>query len=304
MSHQQQHQQQLFDASFFFDSQKSSTNTYPMLPPVEPVNALSFFFLSANVVNEIPAGYHLGGAPVVPSSPVDALASPLESSLSGGYSNSSKGGLHPLLCPQLSNFYSQPDSASVASSINPLDIFRCASPEQSPRQSFEFDLQLSSDSTNNTPALGHLSSPRFEHLVTLPSCPSSFSQLPSASFDEYPAFIPSQPLVVPSQPAASSRRPATMTGSPQKLKSLSSPADCNSGDSRKRTRLSNDQREYMMSVFDENNQPNTKTLKEVAATVGTSLRHVQYWFQNRRAAMRRRVAQSGSGVSDSEDLAF
>ncbi|KAJ3031976.1 UNVERIFIED_CONTAM: hypothetical protein HDU68_009077 [Siphonaria sp. JEL0065] len=48
----------------------------------------------------------------------------------------------------------------------------------------------------------------------------------------------------------------------------------------------------MVSVFDDNNQPNTKELKEVAERIGTSLRHVQFWFQNRRAAMRRKGMSS------------
>ncbi|KAJ3031975.1 UNVERIFIED_CONTAM: hypothetical protein HDU68_009076 [Siphonaria sp. JEL0065] len=272
-----------------------------MLPATAPALApldMSLFFLSSNIVHEIPHGYNFGGISVVPSSPVDAVAKPLSSNLSV---NNEK--LHPLLCPQA--FY--PSNNSISNNLDSLEIFTCASPDSSPRQSFEFDLlSSSSGSTNNTPALKHLDSPRFGNL--LPHPVPTFSQLPSSSTsnfsdDYYPAFLPSQPLVIPSQPPSiTAKMISTNTNKPPR-----SPSETNgnTSDSRKRTRLSNDQREYMLSIFDQNNQPNTKTLKEVAAAIGTSLRHVQYWFQNRRAALRRRVASTqSSSLSDSEDLTF
>ncbi|KAJ3025237.1 UNVERIFIED_CONTAM: hypothetical protein HDU68_007329 [Siphonaria sp. JEL0065] len=292
----------MFDQSYFFDNQKPSSNY--MLPVAAPVPApldMSFFFLSSNIVHEIPHGYHFGGVAVVPSSPADAVAKPLSSNLTANEK------LHPLLCPQ--TFF--PTNNNINNNLDSLDIFTCASPDSSTRQSFELDLlssSSSSDSTNNTPALGHLDSPRFGNL--LPHPVPTFSQLPSSttsasnfSDEYYPAFLPSQPLVVPSQPPSIVAK--NISNNTNKPPRSPSETNGNTSDSRKRTRLSNDQREYMLSVFDQNNQPNTKTLKEVAVAIGTSLRHVQYWFQNRRAALRRRVASTqSSSLSDSEDLAF
>ncbi|KAI8614401.1 hypothetical protein BC830DRAFT_1127498 [Chytriomyces sp. MP71] len=89
--------------------------------------------------------------------------------------------------------------------------------------------------------------------------------------------------------------------------SLSASASDDCGAARKRTRLSAAQREYLLDQYERDNKPTTRDLREIAAVVGTSLRHVQFWFQNRRAAARRRDAffesvryQMGEGTGEEE----
>ncbi|KAI9329271.1 hypothetical protein BDR26DRAFT_779554, partial [Obelidium mucronatum] len=56
----------------------------------------------------------------------------------------------------------------------------------------------------------------------------------------------------------------------------------------KRTQLSPTQRNFLLQVFAQNEMPNSKILKSVGERVGMSLRHVQFWFQNKRASERRK----------------
>ncbi|KAI9351230.1 hypothetical protein BDR26DRAFT_850705 [Obelidium mucronatum] len=63
-------------------------------------------------------------------------------------------------------------------------------------------------------------------------------------------------------------------------------------ETKKRTKLTSIQRDYMMSVFKKDQNPSSKVLRVVAENVGMDFRLVQYWFQNRRAALRRRTRRS------------
>ncbi|KAI9351259.1 hypothetical protein BDR26DRAFT_850747, partial [Obelidium mucronatum] len=71
-----------------------------------------------------------------------------------------------------------------------------------------------------------------------------------------------------------------------------------SPDSKKRTRLTAAQREYMMEIFKQDQNPPSKVIRQVSETVGMNFRLVQYWYQNRRAALRRKQA---AGRSDADD---
>ncbi|KAJ3031977.1 UNVERIFIED_CONTAM: hypothetical protein HDU68_009078 [Siphonaria sp. JEL0065] len=72
-------------------------------------------------------------------------------------------------------------------------------------------------------------------------------------------------------------------------------------ETKKRTRLTSAQREYMMSVFKKDQNPPSAVVREVADNVGISFRLVQYWFQNRRAALRRKKAAGRSKILYEED---
>ncbi|KAJ3031978.1 UNVERIFIED_CONTAM: hypothetical protein HDU68_009079 [Siphonaria sp. JEL0065] len=59
---------------------------------------------------------------------------------------------------------------------------------------------------------------------------------------------------------------------------------------RQRTRLTREQREYMMRIFEVDNNPPSHVIRQVAEKVGMRFRLVQYFYQNRRAARRRKNA--------------
>ncbi|KAI9351231.1 hypothetical protein BDR26DRAFT_914607 [Obelidium mucronatum] len=56
---------------------------------------------------------------------------------------------------------------------------------------------------------------------------------------------------------------------------------------RARTQLTPYQRSFLMGIFDENPTPESSVIRKAAAKVGKDFRLVQYWFQNRRAALRK-----------------
>ncbi|KAI8617991.1 hypothetical protein BC830DRAFT_39454 [Chytriomyces sp. MP71] len=56
----------------------------------------------------------------------------------------------------------------------------------------------------------------------------------------------------------------------------------------KKVKLSSANRRYLIEIFDQDDKPPTEVLQKAARKVGKSLRHVQYFFQNRRAALRRK----------------
>ncbi|KAJ3031060.1 UNVERIFIED_CONTAM: hypothetical protein HDU68_006648 [Siphonaria sp. JEL0065] len=59
---------------------------------------------------------------------------------------------------------------------------------------------------------------------------------------------------------------------------------------KQRTRLTREQREYMMRIFEVDNNPPSHVIHQVAEKVGMRFRLVQYFYQNRRAALRRKNA--------------
>ncbi|KAJ3031979.1 UNVERIFIED_CONTAM: hypothetical protein HDU68_009080 [Siphonaria sp. JEL0065] len=62
---------------------------------------------------------------------------------------------------------------------------------------------------------------------------------------------------------------------------------------KQRTRLTKKQRQYMMSVYEENDQnPSSEVMRQAATVVGMRFRLAQYWFQNRQAALRRKATSS------------
>ncbi|KAI8614405.1 hypothetical protein BC830DRAFT_1127502 [Chytriomyces sp. MP71] len=55
----------------------------------------------------------------------------------------------------------------------------------------------------------------------------------------------------------------------------------------KRTRLTPQQREYMLAIFERDQNPSSEVIREVVERFSLNYRHVQYWYQNKRAALRR-----------------
>ncbi|KAJ3026296.1 UNVERIFIED_CONTAM: hypothetical protein HDU68_005897 [Siphonaria sp. JEL0065] len=67
-------------------------------------------------------------------------------------------------------------------------------------------------------------------------------------------------------------------------------------ETKKRTQLTCEQRDYLLKVFERDSMPKSKALQKVALDCKMDYRQVQYWFQNRRAAMRRRMAATESSL--------
>ncbi|KAJ3031059.1 UNVERIFIED_CONTAM: hypothetical protein HDU68_006647 [Siphonaria sp. JEL0065] len=256
-------------------------------------------YVSENAISSIPPGYRLGGTPIVPSSPITAVAFIPLSSTPTFNKQPTK---HPLLI--------EPSTSDDFFIFNPVDLFEsqnlASQQHQHQHLVFENKFVRNSDersSSTTTPTLTFHSSPKFEQFLLNPPSFNSTPLLPSIAHhqqsqqqQEYPAFIPSQtytspsvsslsnPILLITQQAPSPSPSPLPQQQPQKLSTFVIPTPPPSDshpeqthESRKRTRLTAEQREYMVSVFDDNNQPNTKSLKEVAARVGTSLRHVQFW---------------------------
>ncbi|KAJ3208790.1 hypothetical protein HDU82_001922 [Entophlyctis luteolus] len=104
----------------------------------------------------------------------------------------------------------------------------------------------------------------------IPSSPSVSSAGSSFSCTPPSSAVPSHPV------SAKKRRQPAKKPVPQRE------------GPKRRTHLSRQQRDYMVALFDRNHMPDTLQLREAAGVVGMTLRHAQYWFQNRRSAMRKR----------------
>ncbi|KAJ3026297.1 UNVERIFIED_CONTAM: hypothetical protein HDU68_005898 [Siphonaria sp. JEL0065] len=252
-------------------------------------------------VTEIPVGYHLGGVSVLPSSPVDAVAynskpetafhfsSPSLSAVSSptlGYEMDNENVTTPILeyfsSPQIqflpSIIPSQPESHPLLYPINEYthyvdttDIFNSQF-----IHGVDFDLLSHQQHSQHF----EISSPTIESASTF--------MLPSIQQDQ---------LFTLKSTIPSTESCAKPTAAARKIKKESSPCPSfesthQSSNNKKRTQLSKEQRDYMQTVFEQNNMPNTKVLQKVSARVGMELRLVQYWFQNRRAAMRRKSAKN------------
>ncbi|KAI8614406.1 hypothetical protein BC830DRAFT_1081995 [Chytriomyces sp. MP71] len=130
---------------------------------------------------------------------------------------------------------------------------------------------------------------------TIGSSPSS--AVPATTPSPRPEHFPAKAITTSLEPHKSPRIESNaidMNGN--------SPGCCshvsNSCSHSRRTKLSQGQRDYMMSVFHEHNgRPDSKTLRVVAAEVNMPFRLVQYWMQNRRAALRlKRRRKSVHGI--------
>ncbi|KAI8614402.1 hypothetical protein BC830DRAFT_1127499 [Chytriomyces sp. MP71] len=116
----------------------------------------------------------------------------------------------------------------------------------------------------------------------------------SASYPLLPEVVPSQGAAIASFPLSPNDR--TSSSNPvsnahkHRARSVSPLSDVDPETSR-RTKLSRANRQHLVQLFEEDHQPPTEVLKVAARKVGKSLRHVQYFFQNRRAALRRRGRQ-------------
>ncbi|KAI9351229.1 hypothetical protein BDR26DRAFT_977966 [Obelidium mucronatum] len=272
-------------------------------------NTAFFYPGGGNTVSAIPPGFRLGGTPVVPSSPITAVPLiPLPSTPTVNHA------IHPLLVDRSNDFIVF--SSNHSNNGNPFDLFES---QNLASQQFIVEQDLMSgaattsttsynetsrpSSSTTTPALTFHTSPRLESVffpnaLSFNNCTLLSSS--GATYVDCPTkYKPRSPMLPPNnQPQYHHKFIPTPPPSdrPSSTNSSSSNNNTNS-DSKKRTRLSTEQREYMLQVFEENNQPNTKALKEVAEKIGTSLRHVQFWFQNRRAAMRRRKGGNLNGES-------
>ncbi|KAI9329274.1 hypothetical protein BDR26DRAFT_29188 [Obelidium mucronatum] len=247
-----------------------------------------------DLVSVIPFGYYLGGADILPSSPADAksyllpshkaFSSPI-SSIESPSSDLEMDFLDNDLTstPILQYFGNSPQLSALepATIVHPLlqpietqfnqfvdtsDIFHTSSF----MHGFDFDFPTS-PILESSPVLPVASTASF--IQSIPSYEQLFSLETSVATVD---------VTVPKRVSRSSS-------------SDSSPSTTSSNKtspSKKRTQLSKEQRAFMMSVFEENNMPSTKTLQKVSEKVGMELRLVQYWFQNRRAAERRRHQNS------------
>ncbi|ORY52328.1 hypothetical protein BCR33DRAFT_711658, partial [Rhizoclosmatium globosum] len=72
----------------------------------------------------------------------------------------------------------------------------------------------------------------------------------------------------------------------------SPPQDTTHTPSKRRKCLTVKQRTILMALFEQDKSPDSDTLRGITGKVGMTLRQVQYWFQNKRAALRRlRISQ-------------
>ncbi|ORY52329.1 hypothetical protein BCR33DRAFT_711659 [Rhizoclosmatium globosum] len=244
-------------------------DSYPAISYLGPFNAMALY-LKGDTVEEIPEGYQFAGPLIVPSVPLNY------------YDRCQQRHPHPLLRP------------------NALMQFLPMDPN---KDLIEPDILV-----QTTPVLEHnLSSPQH----TLSESSPTFSHFPPGpypfNYDHDHSFLPTpyeavMDIGVDNNSQATTRasdlnikqeckqnQPAQSPN--RSLSSASSTPPSKSGTrsgSRKRIRLTSKQQDYILHEFKCDNSPSTIKLKEIAAELGTSLRHVQYWFQNRRASNRRR----------------
>ncbi|KAJ3069588.1 hypothetical protein HDU98_007359 [Podochytrium sp. JEL0797] len=118
------------------------------------------------------------------------------------------------------------------------------------------------------------------------------------SFKKYePTFTPANsPATLPSpMPLTESwYPPSPKPCSNNSATAASSKPESNNNKLRRHT-LTKPQRDYMISIYNNNNVPESKLLKTVAEKVGISFRHCQFWFQNRRAYARKRERMEKDG---------
>ncbi|KAJ3351888.1 hypothetical protein HDU83_008521 [Entophlyctis luteolus] len=114
-------------------------------------------------------------------------------------------------------------------------------------------------------------------VAQLPSSPS-VSSVGSSFSSTAPSSAAPRKSVRGKKRQQSAKKPAVAADAP-----LSQPDG-----PKRRTHLTRAQREYMVALFERNHTPDTAQLREAAVVVGMTLRHAQYWFQNRRSAMRKK----------------
>ncbi|KAI9329272.1 hypothetical protein BDR26DRAFT_872710 [Obelidium mucronatum] len=219
-------------------------------------------YLESNVVEMIPPGYSLGGFNIVPSSPFTAV---------------------PVI-HKTTNPYKLP---SYDVNMHHFDQFswRRASfaPSQSP--------SIMNESTTNTPVLGHLGSPQLHTYSDDDDFPP-FIQLPPLQSITPPPAAPYHPNASPFERKTYPSTAVSTASATACTKASNHSSNTQQGAPKKRKRLSKENHQFLMKIFEENQHPDTPTLKQAAERVGMGLKHVQFFFQNRRAAVKRRTSRS------------
>ncbi|KAJ3010165.1 UNVERIFIED_CONTAM: hypothetical protein HDU68_002296 [Siphonaria sp. JEL0065] len=230
-------------------------------------------------VTEIPVGYHLGGVSVLPSSPVDAVA----------YNSKLETAFHFFSSPPLSTVSSptlsfEMDSENVTTPI--LEYFSSPQiqflPSIIPSQPESHSLLHPINEYSPYVDTSDIFNSQFMHGIDLFNKQHAQQQFEIASPIIESASTFMLPLIQQDQlftlkttvPVSESCVKPTVAS--RKIKKESSPSPSveaaqQSSNGKKRTQLSKEQREYMQTVFEQNNMPNTKVLQKVSAKVGMEL---------------------------------
>ncbi|KAJ3072689.1 hypothetical protein HDU98_003114 [Podochytrium sp. JEL0797] len=188
----------------------------------------------------------------------------------------SEAELHPLLRPPTAeNLFAFSDPALALQQDAFLDFLLLAQPETISPLFF----------APATPAVQE----------TQPYSPSTPPACLQESFKKYqPTFTPANsPAALPS-PMSSTESCYPPSPKPY-TKNIVASAKSSGNNKLRRHTLTKPQREYMISIYNSNNVPESKVLRMVAEKVGISFRHCQFWFQNRRAYARKRERMESEG---------